>query len=151
MRRGALILAGAGLLTAVALSGCSAAQSTMSISYLQDGEEHTVSTHPETVECTETDASTVGVQDPKYSVQLHFDDAREHRGSAWLFDETLVHFAADELVVEREDGHLRVDAAPGVVSLMEYVEDEGQPRGEFDLDGATEVEGTLTVDLVCEQ
>lgn len=132
------------------LSGCSTAPSTVSISYEHEGETRTATAHPETVDCDEAEASSLGIRDPQYSVRLHFgDDALGSYGSAWVYDERIVYFTTDELDVEHDGDRVRVSAAPGTVQLVEHAEDDGQPVRDFDVDGATEVDGSLTVDLVC--
>lgn len=152
MRRSPIVAAGAVALVALGLAGCSSSPSTVSIAYEQDGAEHTVTAHPDTVTCTETEASSLGIEGTQYSVRLSFgDDSLGSYGSAWVYDERIVYFTADTLDISHTDGHVRVEDAPGVVQVVEYAADDGEPIGEFDIDGAAEVEGSLTADLVCAQ
>jgi len=151
MRRSPVVVVGVAALAAVVLAGCSSAPSTVSITYEHDGAERTVTAHPDEVECTETEASSLGTQGTQYSVRLSFgDDSLGSYGSAWVYDERIVYFTADTLDIEHDDGHVRVEAAPGVVKVVEHAATDGEPiGGDFDVDGAAEVEGSLTVDLVC--
>lgn len=133
------------------LSGCSAPQSTVSITYSYDGEEHTATAHPGDVECTDTEASSLGLDDPQYSVRVTFgDNPLGSYGSAWVHDERIVYFTVDEFDIERDGDRIRVASAPGTVKLIERSEGDG-PIGDFDVDGASETEGTLSIDLLCAQ
>lgn len=144
--------AAAGMLgIALALAACAPAPpSTVTISYTLDGEERTAVAHPQEIECTETEVSVLGMDRPLHSVQLSFGTALGSYGRVWVHEgDKLVYITVDGLHAERDGERIRIESAPGEVKYVAHAASDDDPAGEFDVDGARELEGSLTVDLLC--
>lgn len=148
-RRGAGVVVAACI--AVLVTGCAGAQSTMSITYDDDGDERTMTAAFDDIKCSDTEARGVEV-DPVYAaVNVYFDDpVANDRGSARVYDGILVVFRADAVTVTRDGDKLSV-YGEGTVQLVERVPDEEEPvLGEaFDIENARESAGVLEAELTC--
>ena len=138
----------AACISALVLSGCSTAGSTLTIS---PAEGEAVSASFDRVECTDTEATTTTTAPDFASVTVHFDDSRDDfRGQAWVSGDRLVYFKADRLDIERDGDRISV-TGEGDISIAEQTADsESAAQGvELDTENANQTSGTIAVELVC--
>lgn len=134
------------------LAGCASASAGVSISFDDGDGQTTVSGNPASVRCTTSSASGIATDAPQSGITVQFaDGAQPSSVTAWVFDERIYVFEARDIDIAVEGDRIRIDAAPGTIAIAEAEPGTPPSAGDLDTENATEVDGSLTVDLTCDR
>ena len=143
--------------TALVLGGCSAASSSVTISYERDGVVHTETINPDTVTCNDDKTSGVSVSnDPagQFTFRTPDEPGAGHVTAAVVADGeddslTFVHFEGDAAAPDTSTpGTVTVAENTGTVILIDNW--DAKLGTDFDREDGTEVEATISADIRCE-
>ena len=150
VRRAAALAASVAVLGGM-MSGCAAeGSSTFTISYEQGGETRTVTAHPTSIECTDEDATGMGVDaSPRYSVSLFFGGSLREFGRVWTEDGDLVYFTGSDLDIDADGDRVVVHESAGEVQIVESTGDSDWEDVSVG-DDVPAAPATLSADLVCD-
>ena len=143
--------------TALVLGGCSAASSSVTISYERDGVVHTETINPDTVTCNEDKTSGVSVSnDPagQFTFRTPDEPGAGHVTAAVTAEGendslTFVYFEGDSAAPDT--------STPGTVTVAEntgtviLIDDWDAKLGtDFDREDGTELEATISAEIHCD-
>jgi len=136
------------------LAGCSTNPSSITLTYEQDGAEHTLDLKPDTVKCSDDNVHGISVTDGPgsfYSFDL-INGTGEGKVSVTVSDRdgdsvTAVQFDAEKSSPNTgTDGVYTLKSTPGTVLLIE----DYDANVEYDRSDLTELEGTVAAELHCD-
>lgn len=136
-----LVLAGG-----LALTGCQSG-STLSLTYLDGDKPRTVSMSTKDVRCENGGASAIIIDKPRQG-GFQFSFSRSVGEAYFGVDDDVVIFETSELNAGVEDGRVRFEDVPGIVTIGPKVGLDEEPLADQGA-LATSTTGTLTVDLKC--